>query len=142
MTSKKVGKNMEERNGNMLIKRLKQEVIQDMEELRLIYPTKRAMRQEKDAIRFLNMLNESTYAKCQTVGELKKKISNERNKLKKQLVDLDVFAEGHQYSLFENVVDLTPEKEKEMNMCLERLNEEIHWLHKCLGICSNQKYFK
>lgn len=133
---------MEKRNENMLVKQLKQEIILDMEELRFVYPTKRAMRQEKDAMKFLNMLNESTYVKCQTVGELKKKISNERNKLKKQLVDLDIFAEGHQYSLFEDVVNLTPEKEKEMNIHLEKLNDEIHWLHKCLGMCSSRTYFK
>ena len=97
----------------------------------------RNVRQLVDGEKFLTMLNESTYCNCKTIDELKQKISKKRNKLKRELVALDESLDGHQLSFF----TLTEAEKEERNNKIKALKEEIHWLHKCLGICKNTDYF-
>lgn len=104
--------------------------------------TSRVERQLKDGERFLNMLNEPPYCNCKTVDELKQRISKKRNHLKKQLVELDESADGHQISMLEILDDITEIEKQERKIKIADLKDEIHWLHKCLGICKNKDYFK
>lgn len=133
---------MEERSGNMLVKNMIKEIRQDVEILGYKYPNKRVLRQGKDAANFLNMVSCPPYSKCRTVSDLKKKISEERNKLKAEVVSLDKYLPGHQFTLFEVIDDLTEDEKREVDEKIAKLKGEIHFLHKCLGMCSNKEYFK
>ena len=99
-------------------------------------------RKKSDGTRFLNMLREAPYSSCSTVGTLVKKISSKRNKLLEEYKSLEKYINGYQLSLFEDVA-----KNDELSFCeakqnREKLEQEIKWLHKCLGICMNPAYFK
>lgn len=133
---------MEERSGNMLVKNMKQEILADVQKLGFVYPTKRVLRQTKDATKFLDMISKPPYAKCKTVSDLKKKISEERNNLKSELVSLDRFMPGHQLTLFEDLETISDKEKEEISMRIISLKDEIHWLHKCLGMCSSRTYFR
>jgi len=87
------------------------------------------------------MLNESPYSNCKTVDELKQRISRKRNKLKEELKALDPTAEGHQISMFEVLGEISETERVKRDKAITELKEEIHWLHKCLGICKNRNYF-
>lgn len=133
---------MEERSGNMLVKNMVKEITDDVQKLSLVYPTKRIMRQGRDAVRFLDMITKTPYFKCKTVSDLKKKISKERNKIKEEIISLDCFMPGHQFTIFESLEDITEAEKEEVKRYINSLKDEMHWLHKCLGMCSNRKYFK
>lgn len=133
---------MEERSGNMLVKNMKQEILDDVQRLGFVYPTKRVLRQSRDATKFLDMISKAPYTKCRTVSDLKKKISVERNKLKDEMVSLDRFMPGHQFTLFEDTECISEEEKREVALKITSLKDEIHWLHKCLGMCSSRTYFK
>lgn len=102
----------------------------------------RIERQLNDATKFLEMLNGYSYTSCKNVDELKRRISGRRNKLKQKLISLDVNQVGHQISIFDDVSVLTEEELNARETDINNLKEEIHWLHKCLGICQNKDYFK
>ena len=101
----------------------------------------RVTRQIEDGEKFIAMLDESAYSSCKTVDELKQRISRKRNGLKKKLIELDPLTEGHQISIFEIIDTTTEEEKKAKEVAILALKEEIHWLHKCLGICKNKDYF-
>lgn len=133
---------MEERSGNMLVKNMVKQIRQDVEFMGYRYPSKRVLRQSKDAADFLNLISKPPYSRCKTVSDLKKKISEERNKLKNEVISLDKYLPGHQFTLFENVEDLTEDEKRKVDARIAELNIDIRFLHKCLGMCSNQEYFK
>lgn len=102
----------------------------------------RVERQLSDGTKFLTMLNEYPYLSCKNVDELKRRISLRRQKLKQKLINLDMNQAGHQISIFDDVSVLTEEELNVRETNINNLKEEIHWLHKCLGICQNMDYFK
>ena len=132
------------RSGNLSVKKMKAEIENDVALLnaRYIYKNKRVKRQLNDAKLFLEMICKAPYVNCRTVSKLKKKISEERSKLKEQVLSLDRFMPGHQFTLFEEITNSSEEERKQAKKEIENLNEQIHWLHKCLGMCSSRKYFK
>ena len=130
------------RSGNMKVSRMKEEIAKQITILSLGYGHKRAKRQLEEGNNFLHMIEKRPYKDCETVGKLKQKISEERNKLKDKLAKLDVNMPGHQFSLFETPQDVTAYQQEEIAREQKWLEEEIRWLHKCLGMCSNRDYFK
>ena len=133
---------MEERSGNMLVKNMKREIAEDVQKLSFAYPTKRVLRQSSDAVKFFDMISKDPYTRCRTVSDLKKQISIKRNKLKEEIVSLDRFRPGHQFTIFEDAEFISEEEKSEVALKIDSLKEEIHWLHKCLGMCSSRTYFK
>ena len=75
------------------------------------------------------------------ISDLKKRIKIEREKLKERLVEIDYYMPGHQFTFFENPKETTEQEKKEIATEKIRLQKEIRWLHKCLGMCSNRNYF-
>jgi hypothetical protein len=88
------------------------------------------------------MIKHTPYSRCKTVTSLKERIVKERNKLKEELVKIDMGSSGHQLSIFEMMDERTEEEKKRHEARVAKLKDEIHWLHKCLGICKNTDYFK
>lgn len=103
--------------------------------------TSRVERQIRDGQRFLEMLDLSPYSRCKTVDELKQRISRTRNTLKIRLSELDPEADGHQLSMFEVLEEISEPERENRKKAIAELKDEIHWLHKCLGICKNRDYF-
>ena len=130
------------RNGNLSVSKMEAEIKESLAILEAGYLHKRAQLQLVDGARFIEMIKQPIYRQCKTVSDLKKKISEERNKLKDQLVQIDKYMPGHQFTLFEILEKKSPEEQREMEMEKERLLVQIRWMHKCLGMCSNRNYFK
>lgn len=130
------------RSGNLSVIKMKKEIEESLETLQSGCIHNRAKRQLVDGARFLEMINSPPYKSCLTVSQLKKAISNERNKLKAELVRRDRYIPGHQFTFFETVEEITKEQERGIRRESERILTEVRWLHKCLGICSNRDYFK
>jgi len=130
------------RNGNLSVTKMKKEIEQSMISLQLGYLHKRARRQLTDGAKFLNMIELPMYKSCLTVSSLKKKISEERERLKQQLLELDESMPGHQMTFFEVVKEVTTAEQTIKSKQIANLEFEVRWLHKCLGICSNRLYFK
>ena len=138
------------RDGNEKVYFLKKEVERSVEYLEttgymsngeIIYKS-RVKRQIEDGLRFLDMLKEPAYSGCKTLDELKFRISKRRNVLKRKLVKLDSRLEGHQMTIFDMMDDVSEHDRNKRLKEIESLKEEIHWLHKCLGICKSRNYFK
>ena len=130
------------RSGNLSVAKMKKEIEESLAILELGYLHKRAQRQLVDGAKFLEMLQEPIYKNCLTVSRLKKKISEERNKVKERLITIDRYMPGHQFTFFETIGQVTKEQEEKLAQEKEKLLNEIRWLHKCLGMCSNRNYFK
>ena len=130
------------RSGNLKVKKLKEEIQSAVVMLKFSHITKRASRQIMDGTKFLEMIAKPPYKGCRTVSELKKKISEERNKLKAEVVKIDRYMPGHQMNIFETVEEITEEQQQKIEAKKKELEAEIHWLHKCLGMCSDRSYFK
>ena len=130
------------RSGNLSVAKMKKEIEESLAILQNGYIHKRAMRQLVDGAKFLEMLQEPIYKKCLTVSQLKKKISEERNNIKARLIRTDSYLPGHQFTFFETISEISKEQEAKLAQEKTRLLEEIRWLHKCLGMCSNRDYFK
>jgi len=130
------------RSGNLRVRKLREEIQSDVVMLRFSYITKRSSRQIMDGTKFLEMIEKPPYRGCRTVSDLKKKISEERNKLKEEMVRIDRYMPGHQMTLFETIEDISEEEQKEIERKKKEYEAELHWLHKCLGMCSNRSYFK
>lgn len=124
------------------VKKLKEFVLSEATRIESRPFTVRSIRQLTDARRFLDMLDRPQYASIQNVSELKAKITEVRKELQDINVALDKFLPGYQMSLFENTDAITEEQRKFIKAQKALLNEEIHWLHKCLGICHNREYFR
>ena len=130
------------RDTNIRVYTLEREIRDALSKLRARPLTERSERQMVDGAKFLEMIKHTPYSRCKTVTSLKERIVKERNKLKEELVKLDLGTVGHQLSIFEMVDERTEEEKKKHEAKVEKLKEEIHWLHKCLGICKNSDYFK
>lgn len=130
------------RSGNTKVSTLKKEVENSISILTLGYINKRVERQLVDGAKFIAMISTPPYNKCKKVSKLKEIITEERKKLQVELKQADPYMVGHQFTIFENVKEVSPEEQLEILRHNEELKKEIHWLHKCLGICSNKDYFK
>ena len=130
------------RSGNLQVKKMKSEIEQDLIILQFGYLNTRTKRQLIDGKNFLEMISKAPYASYKTVGKLKKAISEERKALKERLAELDVYTVGHQFSFFEEATEVSEREKLEVKKEIDALKENIHWLHKCLGMCSNRDYFK
>ena len=130
------------RNGNMKVETLKEEVRKSLELIKEGYIHKRAERQLVDGAKFLEMISKTPYKNCDTVSELKSRISEERKKLKTKLEELDSYIPGHQFAIFETSEEIAKKEQDEITKEKSRLEKEIRWLHKCLGMCANRDYFK
>ena len=130
------------RNGNLNVEKLKQEVYERQIIIGNYYPTPRVKRLYNDAKNFLAMIRGYPYCNAKTIAELKRVIQNKRASLQKDLKALDPFIPGHQFAMFEEIRELTTEEELNFEKKKEALEEEIRWLHKCLGICTNPNYFE
>lgn len=124
------------------VKKLKEFVLSEIAKIESRPFTARSIRQLTDASRFLDMLNEPKYANIQKVSELKAKITKERKKLQDINNGFDKFLPGYQMSVFEETDATTEEQRKFIRAQKVLIEEEIHWLHKCLGICHNREYFR
>lgn len=130
------------RSGNLKVSSMKKEIDQNIILLEVAYKNPRIERQIRDGTLFLDMIAKPPYATCRTVSKLKKKISEEREKLKQELRNLDYHMPGHQFSIFETEEEVSEEERKELEYKKIELKDQIRWLHKCLGMCSNKDYFK
>ena len=130
------------RSGNMKVSKMKEEITERLTILSLGYGHQRAKRQLEEGRNFLRMIGKAPYKSCETVSKLKQKISEERNKLKDKVAQLDVNMPGHQFSFFEAPQNVTGQQQLDIERELQWLEGEIKWLHKCLGMCSNRDYFK
>lgn len=134
------------RSGNMKVVNMKNEICSRVRELQLKYyggvANIRAKRQMEQGMNFLDMISKPPYASCNTVSDLMKQISEQRNTLKARMMALDTNMPGHQFSLFETPQDVSEEKQEEIAKEQMWLEQEIAWLHKCLGMCKNRDYFK
>lgn len=130
------------RNGNCSVFILYTDIIRAHKELwERPFIHARARRQIEDAKRFMEMIKRPPYNRCNTISDLKKAISNEREQLKNELKEMDMYMEGHQFTLFDNPSNISERERMEKMQVIEIKKEELHWLHKTLGICSNPKYF-
>ena len=130
------------RDTNIRVYYLEREIREALSSLKAKPLTERSERQLVDGAKFLEMIKHTPYSRCKTVTGLKERIFKERNKLKKELVKIDTESTGHQLSIYEMMDERTDEEKKKHVAKVEKLKEEIHWLHKCLGICKNADYFK
>lgn len=130
------------RDTNIRVYYLEREIREALSSLKAKPLTERSERQLVDGAKFLEMIKHTPYSRCKTVTSLKERIFKERNKLKKELVKIDTESTGHQLSIYEMMDERTDEEKKKHVAKVEKLKEEIHWLHKCLGICKNADYFK
>ncbi len=130
------------RDTNIRVYYLEREIREALSKLRSRPLTERSERQLVDGAKFLEMIKHTPYSRCKTVTSLKERIVKERNKLKEELVKIDTGSSGHQLSIFEMMDERTEEEKKRHEARVAKLKDEIHWLHKCLGICKNTDYFK
>ena len=130
------------RSGNVRVTKLKKEIAEKLVILAPGYGDPRIKRKIEEGRNFLEMIEKPPYNRCATVAKLKTMISDERNKLKARLVELDVNMPGHQFSLFETPREVSEQEQEEIARQQQLIEEEVKWLHKCLGMCSNTNYFK
>ena len=130
------------RDTNIRVYYLEREIREALSKLRSRPLTERSERQLVDGAKFLEMIKHTPYSRCKTVTSLKERIVKERNKLKEELVKIDTGSFGHQITIYEMLDERTDEEKVRHAAKVEKLKEEIHWLHKCLGICKNTDYFK
>lgn len=134
------------RSGNMKVSRMREEIAKSLAVLAVGYNPKRAnlraKRQLEQGYNFLDMISKPPYRSCTTVSALAKMISEQRYQLKARVSALDVNMPGHQFSLFETPQVVSQERQEQIAKEQMWLNQEIEWLHKCLGMCKNRDYFK
>lgn len=133
------------RSGNMKVSRMKDEITKRLSVLTLGYnpkkPNPRVKRQLDQGQNFLDMISKPPYRYCTTVSKLIDEIKEQRQQLQARFAALDTNMPGHQFSLFETPQDVSGEKQEEIAKEQMWLNQEIKWLHKCLGMCKNRDYF-
>ncbi|MBR6689044.1 MAG: hypothetical protein IKL68_03425 [Clostridia bacterium] len=130
------------REGNVRVYYLEREIREALNVLRARPLTERSKRQLVDGAKFLEMIKHTPYSRYTTVASLKERIVKERNKLKAELVKIDTGSSGHQITIYEMLDERSEEEKKRHAGRVAKLKDEIHWLHKCLGICKNTDYFK
>ena len=134
------------RSGNMKVSKMRDEINKRLASLAVGYNPKkcnpRVKRQLEQGQNFLDMISKPPYRYCTTISSLTKKISEQRQQLQARVLALDTNMPGHQFSLFETPQDVSEEKQEEIAKEQMWLDQEIKWLHKCLGMCKNRDYFK
>ncbi len=134
------------RSGNMRVPHMVEEVNKRIAVLELGYNPetmpKRVKIKLEQGRNFLEMISKPPYCTCKTVSSLTHMISDRRSDLQARSMALDYNMPGHQFSLFEQPQEVTPEQQEEIAREQMWLNHEINWLHKCLGICKNRDYFE
>ncbi|MBQ8043562.1 MAG: hypothetical protein IJ272_05375 [Clostridia bacterium] len=134
------------RSGNMKVSRMKDEITKRLAVLAVGYNPKkcnpRVKRQLEQGYNFLDMISKPPYRYCTTISSLIEKIKEQRDGLQARVLALDTHMPGHQFSLFEKPQDVTPEQQDEIAKEQMWLEQEIKWLHKCMGMCKNRDYFK
>lgn len=133
---------MSERISFTSVKKLKEFVSSEAKRIESRTFTIRSVRQLTDARRFLDMLNEPQYANVKKVSELKNMLTKERKKLQYISRSFDKFLPAYQLSLFESSDSVTDEQIRFIKVQKDLIDKKIHWLHKCLGICYNNEYFR
>ena len=127
--------------GNMYVINLKKEINAKLDKLSQGYINARVKRQLADGKKFLETIESYPYATCLKVSSLTAAIMKERKRKKQILDDLNKKVGDYQIPMFENYVPLSKEHEAQVKKQSQILEDEIHWLHKCLGICHNEDYF-
>lgn len=133
---------MEVWNEKMAVSELEKHIRGEIQELKKVYCTKRRKRQLKDAEDFLRLIHLPEYETAYNIKELKQRLANRRNGYKKTIEDMKGFLPGTQLSMFDEAPEFTTYDIRAIECAIEQLSEEVHWLHKCLGICHNKEYFK
>ena len=130
------------RNGNLGVEKMRREILESIEVLKTAPMSKRTERQLIDGDKFIKMIDTYPYYLCKTVSGLRKKIIYEREKTKYILSKTDKYSLNHQVTIFDTYEEIGEDEEKRILYERERLEEEIKWLHKCIGMCINRDYFK
>lgn len=130
------------RNGNLGVEKMRREILESIEVLKTAPMSKRTERQLIDGDKFIKMIDTYPYYLCKTVSGLIKKIIYEREKTKYILSKTDKYSLNHQVTIFDTYEEIGEDEEKRILYERERLEEEIKWLHKCLGMCISRDYFK
>ena len=134
------------RSGNMKVSRMRDEITKRLAVLAIGYNPKkcnpRVKRQLEQGQNFLDMISKPPYRYCTTVSKLIDKLKEQREGLIARVAALDTNMPGHQFSLFETPQAVSEEKQEEIAKEQMWLNQEIEWLHKCMGMCKNRDYFK
>lgn len=97
---------------------------------------------KEDIENFLKLVAAPPYSNVTTVGQLMKIIMSKRAELKTKLNELGDRMPGYQFSIFDDPKVVSPLEQAMLDREKDLLEKEIHWLHKCLGICRNKNYFK
>ena len=129
-------------SANTKTETLKKFVRQEAERLEKEPFNPRSRRQLEDARHFLKMMGEYRYSALDKISDLKKKIAENRQKLKAVYDSSAPFFPGYQLTIFDVGVDIGDKERKELEMQRLLIQKEIRWLHKCLGICHNKDYFR
>jgi len=124
------------------IDKIEQFVLSEINRLRLKAYYTRAKRQLRDGERFIKMLHTVPYCEARCIGQLRKIIRYKRASLKDITSDISKLLPNYQLSLFDDEVDVSKERMEKLQIQKKIIEEEIHWLHKALGICYNKDYFK
>lgn len=133
---------MEAWTGTTSVRYLKNYINNEIQQLEATAMNRRKIRQLMDAKKFLKMVDTPRFITCQNISELKERINAERKRLKSDCDIISGLLPGYQLNLFEEGVYVTLEELEQMQLQKKVLDEEIHWLHKCLGICHNKEYFR
>lgn len=104
--------------------------------------TLRSIRQLTDARRFLDMLENPRYSYILKVDDLKRAFTKERNRLQEISELFNKLLLDYEARQLEGTMSITLEQLNYLKAQKIILDEEIHWLHKCLGICHNKEYFR
>lgn len=130
------------RNARYSVELMKQEIISGLSKKARAIGYRKVEPQLQEAYNFIKMIEKAPYQHCATVGYLVHEIREERNRLTARVEQINSNLPGHQMSLFEASTELTLEQERALIEEKRKLEEEIRWLHKCLGIALNPNYFK
>ena len=127
---------------NASVKQLRDFVKLEIRRLESVPTTYRRARQLEDAKNFLKMLNEPQYRGIEKISQLNRKIADNRQKLKTIYNEGTRLLPGYQLAIFDVGVDIDEKEKEEIKRQRDMIDQEIKWLHKCLGICHNKEYFR
>ena len=130
------------RNARYSVELMKKEIISGLSKKARAIGYRKVEAQLQEAYNFIKMIEKAPYSQCATVGYLVHEIREVRNKLTARVEQINSNLPGHQMSLFETTTEFTLEQERALIEEKCKLEEEIRWLHKCLGMALNPNYFK
>lgn len=129
-------------SGSDSVKTLKDFVLSEVRRIESGTFNRRKIRQLADARNFLDMLSEPDYIVCERIIDLKRKIAQERKELQGICQSMNKYFPGYQLNFDDNDNEMSEENVRRIRSQKCLLEEKIHWLHKCLGICHNKEYFR